>query len=349
MLARRLSLSLLLPVLSLALPAPPGTKLYYVRNSAGQYLSPYHVEAGRSSAVFVQGTEAASQGYLNGTNQMFQVDSDLPWSMLLAPERYSEWAGAFLAADSATPGFSIEGSQLIWKNDQGQQGWLASTTDASSDQPTRTTGSSITNTNSPQVISGSSTSRGDAKPTRVNATTTVDPRLPPGGIKLITPAPIDGTTYVKMGDFATFSWNYTSVKITPSAIDIVAFCSKNQHSYTIAANQSVQETGGVIWDTSVYKTEDTPLLTEIYTLLVYDVAIGPSNFPAGRLAAQQGYRFGIYSPMPYTPLSQSDCVTCLVNGAVSGTQQQALFFMFTMVAVTIFSFSWFASAFGLFA
>ncbi|EEP77352.1 predicted protein [Uncinocarpus reesii 1704] len=232
------------------------------------------------------------------------------------------------------------------------------TDNTESSRPTRTT-----NTADPsdtETADSTETGTDDASKTGTNTkstgtrttksrVTSVDPRSPPGGIKMITPAPTADSTYVKIGDFATFAWNYTSVKVTPSAIDVVAYCTKNKHYYTIAANQSMQETGIVTWDTSKYKTEDVPLLTEIYTLLVYDVEVGPSDLPGpGRLGGQ-GLKFGVYSPQPYTPLSKSECVTCLDNGALSGTQQQALFFMFGMIAITICSFGWFASGFGLFA
>ncbi|WEW59781.1 hypothetical protein PRK78_005261 [Emydomyces testavorans] len=174
------------------------------------------------------------------------------------------------------------------------------TTAASSGTDTAATSGTNTDAKSGTGTKGTGTKTTNPK------TTTVDPRLPPGGIKLVTPAITAERTYIKIGDFATFAWNYTSVQVTPTAIDVVAFCSKNQHAYTIAGNQSVQETGVVTWDTSKYKSEDVPLLTEIYTLLVYDVEIGPSDIPpAGRLGAQQNFRFGVYSPQPYTPLSGS--------------------------------------------
>ncbi|KMP06254.1 hypothetical protein CIHG_09177 [Coccidioides immitis H538.4] len=218
---------------------------------------------------------------------------------------------------------------------------------------TRTPERTGTNTDSPSETGTKTDAETgtDAKSTGTKTTkpkvTSVDPRLPPGGIKLITPAPLDGSTYIKIGDYATFAWNYTSVKITPSAVDVVAYCSRNKHAYTIAANQSFAETGMVTWNTN--KT-DVPLLTEIYTLLVYDVEVGPSDLPGpGQLGAQPTFRFGVYKPQEYTPLSKSECVTCLNNAAVSETQQQAFFFMFGMIVITICSFSWFASGFGLFA
>lgn len=189
-------------------------------------------------------------------------------------------------------------------------------TDGTESQPTRTTNTADSTDTSEATETGTAdiTETGTETGTQTRSTgtrttksrvTSVDPRSPPGGIKMITPAPTDGTTYIKVGDLATFSWNYTSVKVTPTAVDVVAFCNKNQYYYTMAGNQTYKETGGVTWDTSTHET-DQPLLTEIYTLLVYDVDIGPSDLPPpGRLGAQRNFKFGVYHPQEYTPLSST--------------------------------------------
>jgi hypothetical protein len=125
---------------------------------------------------------------------------------------------------------------------------------------------------------------------------------------MITPSANALPTYVKIGDFVTFKWNYTSLIVTPSAIDVVAYCSRNNAYYTIASNQSFSSTGDVTWDTGEFKTATVPLLTESYTLMVYDTAQGPSGIAsAGRLGSASQYTFGMYSPQPYTPLDG----TCL--------------------------------------
>ncbi len=110
--------------------------------------------------------------------------------------------------------------------------------------------------------------------------------------------------FYKVGDFVTFAWNYTSLSVSPKAIDIIATCSANQHTYTLATNQSVGETDAVTWDTGAYqKTATIPLLTESYTLIVYDAAKDVSAVAqAGHLGAGQ-FRFAMYTPQPYTPLS----------------------------------------------
>ena len=136
-------------------------------------------------------------------------------------------------------------------------------------------------------------------------TTAIDPRLPPGGIEMVTPAAIAPSQYYKIGDYVTFAWNYTSLSVTPSGIDILASCSLNQQLYTIALNQSVGPTGAVTWDTGEYQATATiPLLTETYTLVIYDASQDITTIPqAGYLAVQDQFQFGMYSPQPYTPLN----------------------------------------------
>jgi hypothetical protein len=122
---------------------------------------------------------------------------------------------------------------------------------------------------------------------------------------MVTPAAIAPSQYYKIGDYVTFAWNYTSLSVTPSGIDILASCSLNQQLYTIAMNQSVGPTGAVTWDTGEYQaTATVPLLTETYTLVIYDASQDITSIPqAGYLAVQDQFQFGMYSPQPYTPLN----------------------------------------------
>jgi hypothetical protein len=123
---------------------------------------------------------------------------------------------------------------------------------------------------------------------------------------MITPNPTLGSQLYKVGDWVHFAWNYTSLQATPSAINVVASCSKNSATYTIAMNQSVQETGEVFWDTSKYQRDggSQALLTEQYTLIIYDASGPISQTPkAGYLGSYSGFTFGMYTPEPYTPWS----------------------------------------------
>lgn len=183
---------------------------------------------------------------------------------------------------------------------------------------------------------------------------------------MITPA-ATSTTYYKIGhgQEVTFVWNYTSLTVTPSAIDVVASCSLNSATYTLTQNMSVAPTGTFIWDTGKYQSTATiPLLTATYTLFVYDASKSLDDVPqAGYLGSQIGYSFGMYIPESYTPLNgrslpfftqllkahltilEFKCVTC--NGALSDIQAQGLKFALGMAAITVASFTWFVGGLGI--
>lgn len=166
---------------------------------------------------------------------------------------------------------------------------------AESDQPTETGTATGKESDSDKTETDKSKTE---KPT----STSVDPREPPGGVQMVTPGPHASDTYIKVGDHATFAWNYTSLVITPSAVDVVAYCSRNDHSYTIAGNQSVEKTGKVVWDTGTYATGEAPLLTEMYTFMVYDSDSDPSDVAEpGHLGSMSQHTFGMYKPKAPTP------------------------------------------------
>ncbi|KAI7054330.1 hypothetical protein KC343_g23009, partial [Hortaea werneckii] len=90
--------------------------------------------------------------------------------------------------------------------------------------------------------SAKSTGTKTGKTTDSASTTSIDPRLPAGGISMITPNALT-SHYYKIGteagkNFVTFAWNYTSLSVTPSAVDVLASCSLNSQTYTIATNLS---------------------------------------------------------------------------------------------------------------
>ncbi|KAI9793067.1 MAG: hypothetical protein M1816_000965 [Peltula sp. TS41687] len=180
-----------------------------------------------------------------------------------------------------------------------------------------------------------------------NSTSTIeiDPRLPAGGVQMITPAPTAGPQYYKIGDKITFGWNYTSLSVTPTAIDIMASCTENHKLYTIAQNRSVESSQAITWDTQPEASANTPLVMAKYTLLVYDAAKGVSATPSpGYLGSYDQFTFGMYSPKPYTPAPAYQCASC--SGAASqhaNLERQALGFMFGMVVITVTSFTWFVS------
>ncbi|KLJ09540.1 hypothetical protein EMPG_15034 [Blastomyces silverae] len=217
------------------------------------------------------------------------------------------------------------------------------------DAPTKTGDSKETGQNT----DGNTDTTAGTKETGTKGTKTTKPKptkapfdAPAGGIKMIEPAITDGPTYIKIGTTATFKWNYTSLIVSPTAVDVIAYCGKNDHSYTISGNMTVAPTAEIKWDTGVYKTSDVPLLTEDYTLIVYDNSKDPSAIPKpGELGTQSQFTFGMYHPQAYTPRQDFVCPSC--NSAVSDMERQALKFIVGMSAVTVLSFTWFVTGVGL--
>jgi hypothetical protein len=181
---------------------------------------------------------------------------------------------------------------------------------------------------------------------------------------MITPA-ATSTTYFKVGYNATFVWNYTSLSVTPSAIDVVASCSLNSQTYTLTQNMTVDPTGTIVWDTNNYQASQTiSLLTATYTLFVFDADKSlDDTAEAGYLSGSIGYSFGMYRRESYTPLNgestndqltktnttniflEFKCATC--SGAISDIQRQGLKFAVGMALITILSFTWFVGGAGL--
>lgn len=169
--------------------------------------------------------------------------------------------------------------------------------------PSETTDTAAT-TATGQTKTGTSTD----SMTNTEATSTtsisINPAAGAGGISMITPA-ATSTTYYKIGQDVTFVWNYTSLSVTPSHINVVASCSLNSATYTLTRNMSVEPTGTMIWDTGKYQASATvPLLTATYTLFVYDASKSLEDVAQpGHLSSLIGYSFGMYIPQPYTPLN----------------------------------------------
>ncbi|KAJ6082371.1 hypothetical protein N7499_007245 [Penicillium canescens] len=215
----------------------------------------------------------------------------------------------------------------------------------SSDTTTGTNSNTKTATDS-ETTSGTKTGSTKTK-TTATSSISIDPAAGAGGVSMITPGSLS-TSYYKIGEDVTFVWNYTSLSVTPSAVNVVASCSMNKQEYTLTSNMSVKATGSVVWDTGKYQSSATiPLLTATYTLFVYDASKEiDDTASAGYLGSQNGYSFGMYTPQPYTPLNEFECATC--SGAMSETSRQALKFTFGMAIITFASFTWFTGTAGIF-
>jgi hypothetical protein len=175
--------------------------------------------------------------------------------------------------------------------------------------------------------------------------TSFDARLPAGGLTMVTPNALAGTQFYKVGDWVTFAWNYTSLSVTPSAIDVLASCTANQATYTIAVNMSATETQ-VLWDTKSTPDGQAPFLTENYKLLIYDSDLSATAAPrAGYLGAFTGFTFGMYLPQEYVSLKDGyTCPNC--NGALSLTEKMTITTMLLTTGTTLGSLLYFTYQFG---
>lgn len=187
---------------------------------------------------------------------------------------------------------------------------------------------------------------GSKTTTKSSKSTSFDARLPAGGITMVTPDALAGSQFYKVGDWVTFAWNYTSVSVTPTAIDVLASCTANQATYTISVNMSASQTE-VLWNTGETPSGQAPFLTENYKLLIYDSDSSVTAAArAGYLGAFSGFTFGMYLPQPYVSLQDGyTCPNC--NGALSHLDRMTLTTMLFTTGTTIGSLLYFSYQFGL--
>jgi hypothetical protein len=153
-----------------------------------------------------------------------------------------------------------------------------------------------------ETASGTKKPSGSKTTGKGSKSTSFDARLPAGGLTMVTPNALAGTQFYKVGDWVTFAWNYTSLSVTPTAIDVLASCTANQATYTISVNMSATETE-VLWNTKNTPEGQAPFLTENYKLLIYDSDLSATAAPrAGYLGAFTGFTFGMYLPQEYISL-----------------------------------------------
>ncbi|KAJ5096125.1 hypothetical protein NUU61_005481 [Penicillium alfredii] len=224
----------------------------------------------------------------------------------------------------------------------------AETTDASTTEATASASETSTETDTAKDKDKEKATKTDTKTdkkTTATSSISIDPAAGAGGVAMITPAS-SSTSYYKIGHNVTFVWNYTSLSVTPSAVNVVASCSLNSATYTITSNMSAKATGSVVWDTNNFEASATmKLLTATYTLVIYDAAKEiDDTAKAGHLSSQSQFYFGMYRPQKYTPLNEFKCATC--SGAISDIDRQAFKFALGMAIITIASFTWFAGSFG---
>ncbi|KAF7681182.1 hypothetical protein GT037_000158 [Alternaria burnsii] len=197
-----------------------------------------------------------------------------------------------------------------------------------------------------ETASGTKKPSGSKTTGKGSKSTSFDARLPAGGLTMVTPNALAGTQFYKVGDWVTFAWNYTSLSVTPTAIDVLASCTANQATYTISVNMSATETE-VLWNTKETPEGQAPFLTENYKLLIYDSDLSATAAPrAGYLGAFTGFTFGMYLPQEYISLKDGyTCPNC--NGALSLTEKMTLGTMLLTTGTTLGSMLYFTYQFGI--
>lgn len=188
-------------------------------------------------------------------------------------------------------------------------------------------------------------SSGSSSPTR----TRFPPDAPAGGVTLISPVTlVEPTPLYKISDHVTFSWNYTSLRGTPTAVDVLVSCAEASRTWTLAPNMTFETDVAFVWDTQedADDAEAGGLLTELYTLIVKDADAEITDSPEpGYLGAYTGFTFGLYAGIPYTPYPQWNCPGC--SAGTSLLDRQAVGFALTMGLITVLSFTWFIGGLGL--
>ena len=171
----------------------------------------------------------------------------------------------------------------------------ATKTGKSSNSAAATTGAAAS-------ASGTQTGAAETSGQAAASSISVNPVLPPGGVNMITPSALAQTTYYKIGDYVSFAWNYTSLSVTPSKVDVVVTCAENSATYALQTNATFKATDSVVWDTGADATGTAPLPMGSYTLVIYDAGAGPTAAAAaGRLGTTDNFEFGMYIPQKYTP------------------------------------------------
>ncbi|KAG6040459.1 hypothetical protein E4U41_000499 [Claviceps citrina] len=175
------------------------------------------------------------------------------------------------------------------------------------------------------------------------------PDNPPAGISMQTPNTyLQPSGLYRVSEYVTWSWNYTSLLGTPTAIDVIVSCSTARETYTLTANMSFATEVNYVWDTKKQANDaQNPLGNAMYTLIVKDSTAEITQAPeAGYLGAYTGYTFGMYTGLPYTSYPDWTCPgSC--SAATSIFNNQAVAMALVMSVTTVLSFTWFVSGLGL--
>lgn len=162
---------------------------------------------------------------------------------------------------------------------------------------------------------------------------------------MITPNIYLGRTLIKVGETATFSWNYTDILADPTAVDIVLVLPTASKTWTLTANMSFETNVEFEWDTNEQGQDSSqPLRTDKYNFMIKDSDSELGDRAAPGYLQENSLQIGIYTPHPYTPLSDFFCATC--SAAATELPERALRVASVMGIITVLSFTWFVSGLG---
>ncbi|XP_044718060.1 uncharacterized protein HRG_08702 [Hirsutella rhossiliensis] len=246
---------------------------------------------------------------------------------LVARQDSSSSSRSASPSPSATPGSAVSADSTASRTNAGQN----------TAEPTATGKSS-------GKSSGTRTKDGGSEATH----TEFPPDAPPGGVSMLSPATnLEPTPLYKIRDHVTWSWNYTSLLGTPTAVDVLVSCSVASETWTLTSNMTFETSVEYVWDTN--KEADSvekPLLEQLYTLIVKDSEAAITAPPQpGYLGTYKGFTFGLYAGKPATAFADWKCTGC--SGASSLFDNQALGLAVSMSVITFLSFTWFVSGLGL--
>jgi len=146
--------------------------------------------------------------------------------------------------------------------------------------------------------------------------------FPVGGITITQP-PQTATSFYKIApnQLITFGWNMTSVhpQASPDHLTLSAICA-NSNTYPVGPTDGIipGDATEVVWDVYKYQTDNpgTPLPQAMCTLNVWDERGSDAPRRPGFMAPNSALRFALYTPQPYTGLSDGwSCSTC--NGSLA--------------------------------
>jgi hypothetical protein len=183
---------------------------------------------------------------------------------------------------------------------------------------------------------------GSSKETDSPKKTTYGNSIYPGGVKMMNPDPTKtARPLFKIGNSVELSWNYTSVKQAPTAVDVLLSCKSKSATWTLTGNMTYETKVSYLWDTNEQANDgNNPLGTDMYTLIIKDSDAEITDRPQpGYLNAATAFTFGLYTPQPYTRYADWTCHAC--SSAPPTLDLGALKLALMMSLITLLSFTWF--------